>query len=268
MIDPPRVEVKAAIDKCKTAGIKTVMITGDHKITAMAIAKELGILENQREAITGKELEEMSDEELANNVRNYSVYARVSPEHKVRIVKAWKTNGETVAMTGDGVNDAPALKTADIGCAMGIVGTDVSKEAADVILTDDNFATIELAVEEGRRIYDNIVKVIQFLLASNIGEVIVLFLAIMLTPLFANWFNITDVSSLTPLLAIQILWVNLVTDSLPALALAVDPPDKNIMNRKPIKNSQGIFTKGMIFRVIYQGAMIGLITLIAFGFRT
>lgn len=264
MIDPPRVEVKAAIEKCKTAGIKTVMITGDHKITAMAIAKELGILEHEKEAITGQVLEEMSDEELTRNVRKYSVYARVSPEHKVRIVNAWKANGEIVAMTGDGVNDAPALKTADIGCAMGKVGTDVAKEAADVILTDDNFATIEAAVEEGRRIYDNILKVIQFLLSSNVGEVVVLFLAVMLTPLFANWFGIQDVSSITPLLAIHILWINLVTDSLPALALAVDPAEENIMNRKPRKNTKGIFSGGMIFRVCYQGIMIGVITLLAF----
>lgn len=263
MIDPPREEVKDAVEKCKTAGIKTVMITGDHKITAIAIAKALGILENEDEAITGSELEEMSDEDLIKNVRKYSVYARVSPEHKVRIVKAWQTNGEIVAMTGDGVNDAPALKTADIGCAMGIVGTDVSKEAADVILTDDNFATIVSSVEEGRRIYDNILKAIQFLLSSNVGEIIILFVAILMTPLLSKWFNI-DVNLITPLLPIHILWINLVTDSLPALALAVDPSEKDIMNRKPLKPKQGVFTKGMTFRVVYQGIMIGVITLIAF----
>ena len=263
MIDPPREEVKDAVEKCKTAGIKTVMITGDHKITAIAIAKALGILENEDEAITGSELEEMSDEDLIKNVRKYSVYARASPEHKVRIVKAWQTNGEIVAMTGDGVNDAPALKTADIGCAMGIVGTDVSKEAADVILTDDNFATIVSSVEEGRRIYDNILKAIQFLLSSNVGEIIILFVAILMTPLLSKWFNI-DVNLITPLLPIHILWINLVTDSLPALALAVDPAEKDIMNRKPLKPKQGVFTKGMTFRVIYQGIMIGVLTLVAF----
>ena len=264
MIDPPREEAKKAVEKCKTAGIKTVMITGDHKITATAIAKKLGILENEDEAITGTELEKMSDEDLEKNVRHYSVYARVSPEHKVRIVKAWQKNGEIVAMTGDGVNDSPALKTSDIGCAMGIVGTDVAKEAADVILTDDNFATIVSAVEEGRRIYDNILKVIQFLLSSNVGEIVVLFLATLCTPLFANWFGITDIAHLEILLPIHILWINLVTDSLPALALAFDPANKDIMNRKPNKPGKGVFTKGMTWRVIYQGVMIGLLTLGAF----
>lgn len=264
MIDPPRQEAKIAVEKCKTAGIKTVMITGDHKITASAIAKKLGILENDDEAITGLELEKMTDEELIKNVRKYSVYARVSPEHKVRIVKAWQKNGEIVAMTGDGVNDSPALKTADIGCAMGIVGTDVAKEAADVILTDDNFATIVSAVEEGRRIYDNILKVIQFLLSSNIGEIIVLFFATLLTPLFCKWFGINNASNLEILLPIHILWINLVTDSLPALALAFDPANSNVMTRKPTKPGKGIFTKGMSFRIIYQGVMIGLLTLIAF----
>ncbi len=265
MIDPAREEAKVAVEKCKTAGIKTVMITGDHKITATAIAKKLGILENEDEAITGAELEKMTDEELQKNVRKYSVYARVSPEHKVRIVKAWQKNGEIVAMTGDGVNDSPALKTADIGCAMGIVGTDVAKEAADVILTDDNFATIVSAVEEGRRIYDNILKVIQFLLSSNVGEIVVLFLATLLTPVFAKWFGITDITHLEILLPIHILWINLVTDSLPALALAFDPANSDIMQRKPAKPNQGVFTKGMTWRVIYQGVMIGLLTLAAFA---
>ena len=263
MIDPPREEVKLAVAKCKSAGIKTVMITGDHKATAVAIAKDLGILCEGDEAITGSQLEEMSDEELIKNVRKYAVYARVSPEHKVRIVKAWQANGEIVAMTGDGVNDAPALKTADIGCAMGIVGTDVSKEAADVILTDDNFATIVSSVEEGRRIYDNILKAIQFLLSSNIGEIIVLFVAILIAPLLSSKYGI-DINLITPLLPIHILWINLVTDSLPALALAVDPAEKDIMERKPAKKQKGIFTKGMTWRMIYQGFMIGILTLAAF----
>ena len=266
MIDPPREEAKEAVKKCISAGIKPVMITGDHKITAMAIAKELGILKDGDEAVTGTELEEMTDDELVSRVKNISVYARVSPEHKVRIVKAWQANGEIVAMTGDGVNDAPALKKADIGCAMGVVGTDVAKEAADVILTDDNFATVVSAVEEGRRIYDNILKAIAFLLSSNVGEIVVLFIAILITPWLANTFGITQeyINYLEPLLPIQILWINLVTDSLPALALAYDPAEKDVMNRKPAKNSKGVFTKGLSFRVIYQGIMIGLLTLIAF----
>lgn len=266
MIDPPREEAKKAVEKCISAGIKTVMITGDHKITAMAIARELGILKDESEAITGSDLQNMSDEELIKKVKDISVYARVSPEHKVRIVKAWQANGEIVAMTGDGVNDAPALKKADIGCAMGIVGTDVSKEAADVILTDDNFATVVSAVEEGRRIYDNILKAIAFLLSSNIGEIVVLFTAILLTPILANTFGITAefLGQLEPLLPVQILWINLITDSLPALALAFDPAVRGIMNRKPIKNTKGIFTKGMTYRIGYQGFMIGILTLIAF----
>ncbi len=252
MIDPARPEAKEAVAKCKTAGIKPVMITGDHKVTAMAIAKDIGILENESEAISGSELEQMSQEELEKNVKNYSVYARVSPEHKVRIVKAWQSHGEVVAMTGDGVNDAPALKTADIGAAMGIVGTDVAKEAADVVLTDDNFATIVSAVEEGRRIYDNILKAVQYLLSSNVGEIIVLFIATLF-----GWLA-------EPLLPIHILWINLVTDSLPALALSVDPAEKNIMNRKARKD-KAIFSKGMIWRVIYQGIMVGGLTLLAFA---
>ena len=270
MIDPPREEAKLAVDKCKTAGIKTVMITGDHKITATAIAKRLGILENENEAITGAELDKISDEDLEKNIRDYSVYARVSPEHKVRIVKAWQKNGEIVAMTGDGVNDSPALKNADIGCAMGKVGTDVAKEAADVILVDDNFATVVSAVEEGRRIYDNILKVIQFLLSSNIGEVVVLFLATLFSTVIAKLCGIENAGALQILLPIHILWVNLVTDSLPALALAFDPANDDIMNRKPLKQTKGIFTKGMTYRIVYQGVMIGLITLTAFiiGLKT
>jgi len=262
MIDPPRLEVKEAVAKCKTAGIRTVMITGDHKITAIAIAKELGIIQNDNEAITGSELEKMTDEELKENVKRYSVYARVSPEHKVRIVKAWQSYGEIVAMTGDGVNDAPALKTADIGCAMGIVGTDVAKEAADVILTDDNFATIVDSVEEGRRIYNNILKVIQFLISSNIGEIVVLFLSILITPWLSAKFNI-DISLIEIFLVTQLLWINLVTDSLPALALSVDPADSDVMNKQP-NRANGIFTKGMTWRIIYQGLTIGIVTLIAF----
>ena len=264
MIDPPREEAKKAVEKCKHAGIKTVMITGDHKITAVAIAKKLGILENEDEALTGLELDKISDEELTKNIRKYSVYARVSPEHKVRIVKAWQANGEIVAMTGDGVNDSPALKTADIGCAMGKVGTEVAKEAADVILTDDNFATIVSAVEEGRRIYDNILKVIQFLISCNVGEVIVLLLATLFAPLMAKTFGISDVTMIQLLLPIHILWINLVTDTFPALALAFDPANRGIMDRKPIKKDEGIFTKGRTFRIIYQGAMIGILTLSAF----
>ena len=252
MIDPARPEVKDAVAKCRTAGIRPVMITGDHKITAVAIAKKIGILREGDEAITGAELQEMSQEELEKNVQKYSVYARVSPEHKVRIVNAWESHDEVVAMTGDGVNDAPALKAADIGAAMGIVGTDVAKEAADVVLTDDNFATIVSAVEEGRRIYDNILKAVAYLLSANIGEIITLFVATMF-----GWL-------IEPLLPIHMLWINLVTDSLPALALSVDPAEKNIMNRKPKKN-KNVFTKGMIWRIVYQGIMIGGLTLLAFA---
>ena len=262
MIDPPREEVKDAIEKCKSAGIKTVMITGDHKTTAVAIAKQLGILKKEDEAVTGKELENMSDEDLKKNVKKYSVYARVSPEHKVRIVKAWQSYGEVVAMTGDGVNDAPALKTSNIGCAMGITGTDVSKEAADVILTDDNFATIVTSVEEGRRIYSNILKAIQFLLSSNMSEILVLFVTTLIMPLLSNRFGIS-VNSVEVFTVVQLLWINLVTDSLPALALAADPADEDIMKMKP-KKHKGIFNKGMTWRIIYQGIVIGAVTLLAF----
>ncbi|MDD4107831.1 MAG: calcium-translocating P-type ATPase, SERCA-type [Prolixibacteraceae bacterium] len=251
MIDPPRPEVIEAVSKCNTAGIRPVMITGDHKITAMAIAREVGIYREGDIALSGSDLEKMSDEDLLNNASKYSVYARVAPEHKVRIVKALQKRNEVVAMTGDGVNDAPALKQADIGAAMGITGTDVAKGAADMVLTDDNFATIVSAVEEGRRIYDNILKAIQFLLSTNVGEIFLILVA-----------SVANIG--TPLLPIHILWVNLVTDSLPALALAVDPADKNIMQRKPVNSKKGFMTGGMLWRVIYQGIMIGTIPLIAY----
>jgi Ca2+-transporting ATPase len=251
MIDPARPEVIDAVAKCNTAGILPVMITGDHKATAIAIAREIGIYKENSVAITGAALEKLSDEEFNANVGNYSVYARVAPEHKVRIVKAWQSHNEVVAMTGDGVNDAPALKQADIGAAMGIVGTDVAKGAADMVLTDDNFATIVSAVEEGRRIYDNILKAIQFLISSNIGEIFLL--------LVTSIFNLG-----VPLLPIHILWVNLVTDSLPALALSVDPAEKDIMQRKPRNSKKGFMTGGMIYRIMYQGLMIGSIPLVAF----
>ena len=251
MIDPARPEVIEAVKKCKTAGIRPIMITGDHKITAVAIAQEIGLFGEGDIALTGSELEKISDEDLFKNVHKYSVYARVAPEHKVRIVKAWQSHGEVVSMTGDGVNDAPALKQADIGTAMGIVGTEVAKDASDIILTDDNFATIVSAIEEGRRIYDNILKSIQFLLSSNVGEVLLIFVA--------SIFNLGN-----PLLPIHILWINLVTDSLPALALSVDPAEKDIMTRKPRDTQQGFFTKGMTWRIVYQGITIGIISLFAY----
>lgn len=251
MIDPARPEVLEAVNKCRTAGIRPVMITGDHKVTAVAIADEIGIYGEGDKAVTGPDLEEMDDEALYQNVGSYSVYARVAPEHKVRIVKAWQSHGDIVAMTGDGVNDAPALKQADIGVSMGIVGTEVAKEASDVILTDDNFATIVKAVEEGRRIYDNILKVIQFLLSANVGEVLLIFIA-----------SIINIGN--PLTPILILWINLVTDSLPALALSIDPAGRDIMTRKPRDPRQGFFTKGMVWRIGYQGATIGLISLVAY----
>jgi Ca2+-transporting ATPase len=251
MIDPPREEVRDAVEKCCSAGIKPVMITGDHKITAVAIAETLRIKQLGDRALTGLDVERMTDEELKAAVPDIAVYARVSPEHKVRIVQAFQSRGEIVAMTGDGVNDAPALKLADIGVAMGITGTDVSKEAADIVLTDDNFATIVSAVEEGRRIYDNILKAIQFMLSTNIGEIIVLFVAVL-----ANW--------VSPLLPIHILWVNLISDSLPALALSVDPANPDAMKRKPTDSHQDIMNRPFAIRLILQGAMIGVLSLIAF----
>ncbi|NMB49635.1 MAG: calcium-translocating P-type ATPase, PMCA-type [Bacteroidales bacterium] len=256
MIDPPRPEVKDAVAKCKIAGIRPVMITGDHKITALAIAKEVGIYQEGDQAITGSELEKMSDDELYGHVKAYSVYARVVPAHKVRIVKGWQFHGDIVAMTGDGVNDAPALKQADVGVAMGMTGTEVAKDVSDVILADDNFATIVNAVEEGRRIYDNILKTIQYLLSSNVGEVLLIFIASLL--------NLGN-----PLTPILILWINLVTDSLPALALSMDPAEEDIMKRKPRDPQKGFFTRGMVWRIGYQGTTIGLISLAAYliGFK-
>ncbi|MBE5967076.1 MAG: HAD family hydrolase, partial [Lachnospiraceae bacterium] len=224
----------------------------DHVLTAKAIAKELGILNDSSEAITGEELSRMDAEQLAKAIPRYSVFARVSPEHKVRIVKAYQSRGEVVAMTGDGVNDAPALKAADIGCAMGITGTDVAKNAADMILTDDNFATIVSAIKEGRGIYDNIKKAVHFLLSSNIGEILNIFVAILL-------------GLPTPLVAVQLLWVNLVTDSLPAISLGVEPTAKDIMMKKPIPPDKGMFADGLAFRIIVEGIMIGSLALTAFA---
>ncbi len=253
MIDPPRPEAKVAVKQCLQAGIKPVMITGDHVITAAAIAKELGIMKEGDKAITGAQLDAMSDDELDREITNISVYARVSPENKIRIVKAWQKKGQVVSMTGDGVNDAPALKAADIGCAMGITGTDVAKSASDITLTDDNFATIVDAVKEGRGIYSNIKKVVAFLLGTNIGEVITVFLAMLL------WHK-------TPLLSMQLLWINLVTDSLPAIALGMEPVEKDIMNNKPRPKSEGIFAHGLGIQAVLQGLMFGIITLIGFRY--
>jgi len=251
MIDPPRPEAKDAVAICRRAGIKPVMITGDHVVTASAIARELGILEEGDRAITGAELDAMNDTQLDASVEKISVYARVSPENKIRIVKAWQRKGQVVSMTGDGVNDAPALKAADIGCAMGITGTDVAKGAADMTLTDDNFATIVDAVREGRGIYANIRKVVGFLLGTNIGEVITVFAAMLL------WHK-------TPLLSMQLLWINLVTDSLPAIALGMEAVEADVMDRKPKPKNEGIFAHGLGIRVVLQGCMFALLTLIAF----
>lgn len=252
MIDPPRPQVQAAVKLCKSAGIRPIMITGDHAATASAIAKQLGILEKGSSVMTGAELNRTSQADLEKSIYRYSVFARVSPEHKVRIVKAFQAHGEIVAMTGDGVNDAPALRTADIGCAMGIAGTDVAKAASDMILTDDNFATIVTAVREGRGIYENIRKTVHFLLSCNIGEILTIFVGFLLRlP--------------SPLLAIQLLWVNLVTDSLPALALGVEPIPGDIMNRKPVKPSESIFSGGMGYNIIVEGCLIGSLSLLGYS---
>lgn len=251
MIDPPREGVKEAVSTCKNAGIKTVMITGDHIATAKAIAKELNILGKNDLAITGTELDKISDKDFEKNIMKYSVFARVSPEHKVKIVKAFQKTGAVVAMTGDGVNDAPALKNADIGIAMGKNGTDVAKNAADMILTDDNFVTIVEAVKQGRNIFDNMKKAIHFLIATNIGEIVTIFMGLLL-------------GLKSPLLAIHLLWINLVTDSLPAIALGLEPPDKEIMNRKPQNSKKGIFADGLWGKIFVEGAMIGMLNLVAF----
>lgn len=258
MIDPPRPEVKEAIQVAKGAGVRTVMITGDHINTASAIAKELGILTENTEAISGNELNAMSDEELLNNIERYAVYARVAPEHKVRIVNAWQTKGHIVAMTGDGVNDAPALKSADIGCAMGITGTEVAKSAAAMVLTDDNFATIITSIREGRGIFDNIQKDVQYLLSSNIGEVLTIFLVSLISIL------VPESGLGVPLLPIHLLWVNLITDSLPAFALGLEPTEKTVMERKPRKKDEDFFSNGLMFTIIWQGCMVGLLTLVSY----
>ncbi|MDE6841806.1 MAG: calcium-translocating P-type ATPase, PMCA-type [Oscillospiraceae bacterium] len=252
MIDPPRMEVKEAVARCYAAGIRPVMITGDHKLTAVAIAKELDIFRSGDLAITGEDLDFMPQELLEQDVDKFAVYARVSPEHKMRIVKAWQKKGMVVAMTGDGVNDAPALKVADIGCAMGITGTDVAKGAADMILTDDNFATIVKAVEQGRGIYSNIKKAIHYLLSCNIGEIVTLFLATL--------FNFHQ----PPLVAVQLLWLNLVTDSLPALALGMEPVEPSVMSEKPRSASEPLFNRAFSIRLAWQGVMVGLLTLAAY----
>ncbi len=252
MIDPPREGVKEAVKTCKKAGIKTVMITGDHIATAKAIAKELNILGPEDKAITGQELDKIPQSKLERDIKDYAVFARVTPEHKVRIVEAWQKTGAVVAMTGDGVNDSPALKKADIGIAMGKNGTDVAKNAADMILTDDNFVTIVEAVKQGRTIYDNIRKAVHFLIATNIGEIVTIFMGLVL-------------GMKSPLLAIQLLWINLVTDSLPAIAIGLERPEKDIMNRKPESSKRGIFANGLWNKIIVEGIMIGMLTLVAFS---
>ena len=250
MIDPVRPEVKPAIDECRSAGIRAIMITGDHKDTAVAIAMQLGIIESAAEAITGADLDKISDEEFETEVEKYSVYARVQPEHKTRIVNAWRKKGKVTAMTGDGVNDAPSIKNADIGVGMGITGTDVTKNVADMILADDNFATIVSAAGEGRRIYDNIRKAIQFLLASNLSEVLSIFFATLI--------------GFTIFQPVQLLWINLITDCFPALALGMEKPEADVMKRKPRDSKEGIFAGGLGAAVAYQGVLVTVITMISY----
>ena len=250
MIDPARPEAKEAIATCKLAGIKPVMITGDHKVTAVAIAEDLGIMDERSRAVTGADLDQMSDGELEYEVENISVYARVAPEHKSRIVNAWQRKGQIVAMTGDGVNDAPALKTADIGVGMGITGTDVSKQAADMVLTDDNFATIVSAVKEGRRIFSNIHKTVRFLLSSNVGEVIAI-----LTSTIIGWRLLAPV---------HILWINLVTDTFPALALGAEPAEPDVMEREPRDSREPLLGVRDWVRIVFVGAVEAMVTLFAY----
>lgn len=250
-MDPPRKEVFAAVQSCKKAGILPIMITGDHQVTAAAIGKELGICEDDSQVLTGQELDHVSDELLAKKLHKYRIFARVTPSHKVRLVKQYQRQGNVVAMTGDGVNDAPALKAADIGCAMGQTGTDVAKNAADMILMDDNFSTIVAAVREGRGIFDNIKKAIHFLLSCNIGEIMTIFVAILL-------------GMEVPLLPVQLLFINLVTDSFPALCLGVEPPDSDIMNRRPVPAGKGMFSLDTVFRMVVEGMFIGSLALVAY----
>lgn len=252
MIDPPREEVAQAVEDCKKAGIKVVMITGDHALTARAIAEKTGIYKDGDLIFDGGQLETMNQTQLDDKLEKISVFARVSPEHKLKIVNAYKRKGKTVAMTGDGVNDAPALKAADIGCAMGQNGTDVAKGASDMIITDDNFATIVSAVKEGRIIYNNIRKSVHFLISSNIGEILTIF-----TAMIFGWS--------TPLLPIHLLWVNLITDSLPAIALGLDRPEENVMENPPVSSNKSLFSGGLGYRIAYEGFMIGILALTAFG---
>jgi Ca2+-transporting ATPase len=252
MIDPPRDEAREAVGRCRTAGIRPIMITGDHPGTALAVARSLGIAGKEDRVLIGRELEAMPDGELAENVENVPVYARVSAEHKLRIVDAWKSRGHVVAMTGDGVNDAPAIKAADIGIAMGITGTDVTKEAADMVLIDDNFASIVSAVEEGRTIYDNIQKVLQFLLSCNTGEILLMLVASLL-----GW--------PAPLLPIQLLWINLVTDGLPALALSLEPAEPNVMRRRPRGAAESMLSFELGLSILWQGILVGSVGLAAFA---